>query len=1000
MKLRVISGRAGGGKSHQVISEISSYLKEENRGRAYLIVPEQFMINAEKRLMEVGKCDGLMDDEVLSFKRLAYRCFKEAGIKDKPAVTTVENVLIMLKTLTNIRESLLYYRDMCDNDDFTVNILKQIAEFERYLITPEMLTDLSELPETQDKAGLSEKLKDLALIYRTYRELLTGGFTDSSDENNALIELLQNNKMLAGAKIWIDEFHGFTGQEYKIIEEMVKQADEVSISLCMGESNEPVFEAQRKTYNKLKRIADKCGAVWDEKNCDIKKRYRDNEYLIHVENSFFKYPYKKMAGKPQGINVRVMRSPFDEVMSCAEKIKKDVAESGGALKYSDISIILSDMDSYGDIVETVFSRSRIPFFMDSKKDPGGHPYAKYITLFLQAVASNWDSSVILDIVRMGLFTREEEKESADYLELYHRRTGLKGKAAWKKKVKKEIFDSMKQNGLRGAYEGVEELRKNIAGTISKFEKALDGCLTVRDACLAIADFVKKTGVKDTLEEKYDEIYAENAEKAAEFLRGYDAVNEVLKYVNNILGDIRLGEDVRDKADYLTRAMGLAIAQLKVGYIPATMDCVQVGTKDRSRSHEIEQVYLLGANDGLIPRQIGGYGIISDDERRFMESHDMETAGDDRMMAINEQFNIYTVISLPRRELNISYAMNGLDNKNLEPSAVVDRMLSLFEDLEVGSDEAGEKASRGYYSAEEELDFGENGPKEMYMPGGEINTSFSAVSKYSDCPFQFYLANVLKLVKEDDDLISDLDYGVVMHSVLENAVQDAVRDYGSSVQDITEEDCKKYVEKYADDLGKKKFGNTDDESELSNKIKFVIERMKESAASAMKESLKYGMPVKFEERFGGSSSHTINMDVSTEDGRTIPVRFRGQVDRLDLDDGKKVTIIDYKGKYSYPETQKQKQQLSVYLQKMIEINGYSENGARLVNVFYDSGSEKKDASYDYEEKNIEAFKEEVKKFAGGLDAGSFSAIPGGSGNEMKCDRCDYRNVCRAYRRRQE
>ena len=80
---KIVYGKAKSGKTHQIYSEIYEAVRQKThqstKGLLYLIVPEQYTLEAEKQLIEHEKSEGFIGIEVVSFKRLAYKVFAEIG---------------------------------------------------------------------------------------------------------------------------------------------------------------------------------------------------------------------------------------------------------------------------------------------------------------------------------------------------------------------------------------------------------------------------------------------------------------------------------------------------------------------------------------------------------------------------------------------------------------------------------------------------------------------------------------------------------------------------------------------------------------------------------------------------------------------------------------------------------------------------------------------------------------------------------------------------------
>ena len=71
MGLQIIYGRSGSGKSQYCFSEIAKLMKKEKK--IYIITPEQFSFTAEKKLMESIDSKAVINVEVLTLSRMAYR---------------------------------------------------------------------------------------------------------------------------------------------------------------------------------------------------------------------------------------------------------------------------------------------------------------------------------------------------------------------------------------------------------------------------------------------------------------------------------------------------------------------------------------------------------------------------------------------------------------------------------------------------------------------------------------------------------------------------------------------------------------------------------------------------------------------------------------------------------------------------------------------------------------------------------------------------------------
>ncbi len=75
MGLRLIYGRAGSGKSEFCFNEIKDKIKDVNK--IYMITPEQFSYMQERKLLDILNENAVINAEILTFARMAYRIFLE-----------------------------------------------------------------------------------------------------------------------------------------------------------------------------------------------------------------------------------------------------------------------------------------------------------------------------------------------------------------------------------------------------------------------------------------------------------------------------------------------------------------------------------------------------------------------------------------------------------------------------------------------------------------------------------------------------------------------------------------------------------------------------------------------------------------------------------------------------------------------------------------------------------------------------------------------------------
>ena len=74
MKLNLIFGKSGSGKSSYIYEDIKQNINNKN---IFLIVPEQCNLSTERKLLNALNKDSIINVEVLTLKRMAFRVINQ-----------------------------------------------------------------------------------------------------------------------------------------------------------------------------------------------------------------------------------------------------------------------------------------------------------------------------------------------------------------------------------------------------------------------------------------------------------------------------------------------------------------------------------------------------------------------------------------------------------------------------------------------------------------------------------------------------------------------------------------------------------------------------------------------------------------------------------------------------------------------------------------------------------------------------------------------------------
>ena len=170
MSVQYIIGRSGSGKTKYIFADIKNKLLEKKNATLILIVPEQFTFQTQKDLISFLNQKGIMEIEILSFQRLAFRVFEELGAPREKLLGELGRNMVLRKVIDDISEELNIYHKSVKQPGFMKNLGDMICEFKQYDISPCDLLDKREL--VKNRPILEAKINDLLLVYQAFNDYI------------------------------------------------------------------------------------------------------------------------------------------------------------------------------------------------------------------------------------------------------------------------------------------------------------------------------------------------------------------------------------------------------------------------------------------------------------------------------------------------------------------------------------------------------------------------------------------------------------------------------------------------------------------------------------------------------------------------------------------------------------------------------------------------------------------------------------------------------------
>ena len=924
MGLRIIYGKSGSGKSEYCFSEISKIIEKEKK--IYIITPEQFSFTAERKLMDILKEQATINAEVITLSRMAYRVMSEIGGNNQTHLSKCGKSMLIYSILNTYKKEFKFLGKTDENIDLS---MRTITEFKKHNVTIEDLKE--ETTKTEDEY-LKNKLKDMLFIYEKFEEKIQDNYIEETDLLTILAENLDKVDLVKDSIIYIDEFAGFTTQEYDVIKQMINLAKQVNITICVDDldtntnPDTDIYYSNKITVRKLQDLAEENN--FDIEEIELKNVYRfKTKELKHLSENLYNIKSTKFAENVENIQLLLAQNEYSEVEEVAKKINKLVREENK--KYKQISIITQNMDNYSSLVRVIFDQYNIPVFIDEKRDLNQNVIVQYLLSILDVLNRNFTSETVFSYIKLGFSGIEDEEIFK--LENYCTKWGI-NLNKWKTDFKYELDDENKKNDVIR----LNEIRKQIIEPLVKLQKEIRGEKTAKNITRLLYEFIQNQNIEEKINQKMNELQAiGKIDLMNEYKESYQIILDVLDEIVLIFGEDKV------TIDQYQKILKTGLKNSGLGKIPGTADQVILGDVDRSRSHKVDVVFIIGLNDGVFPRVNKDEGFLNDEDREFLKQDGIELAKGTIEQLYEDKFNIYKAFTTAEKQLYLSYSSSDKDGKSLRPSILINQIKKLYPKLQEKSDiiqknyeiinktityqELIENIAKlkknedipkiwyeiyKYYKSQEkwntilEQDLEginyTNIPQEIEkqnidkLYGNNLKTSISKLETYRRCPFSYYLQYGLKLKEKEELKIQTFNTGSLMHETIDQFFE-YVRSEGLELADITEEQILEIVSNIIDENLNlsKNFIFT-----ATAKYKVLVKRLKKIVSKALKyiiQTIIYsdfsieGTEVEFAEK--GKYKPII---LELEEGKKIEIT--GKIDRIDTskkEDGKYLRIIDYK-----------------------------------------------------------------------------------------------------------
>ena len=1020
MSVRFIFGRGGSGKSTYLLNEIKKRVQDDETTPVIMLVPEQYTFEMEKRMSRLfqGKeKDKFLRSRVLSFKTMSNIVFSRVGGLTEVNINSSGRAMMTYKAIENVSKELNIFSKSSSQSGFVSSISDMISELKQYNIGYDMLDNISGEIENEN---LRLKLKDISKIYKEYEEKLHENYIDSQDMLISLSDKLELSGYFKDAYIYIDEFTGFTPNQYRVLKQIFKEAKEVYISLTVDNTQSisynksDAFSRTKFTYQKLIKLCAEEGiSLLPSVNINSEKiaRFKDCEELLHLEKYYNAYPYKTYDKATNNIKIKEFNNLYSEIEEIAKEIVNLVRDKG--VRYKDITVATRDLNKYDFLVNSIFKEYEIPNFIDKKREAKSNPIIVLIISVLEMKGRRYSYETMFRYLKSGLIGIDSS--DINLLENYVLANGIKGKKwfeeVWEYKINHNTHEESEYEiEIKSR---VNETKNKALTPIIHLQEKLKGKNKVEDICRYIYEFLLEIEMPTTIEN----IIMDFKEKGElDIANQYSQVWNIVVDIFDQMVEI-MGKEIVS-LDKFIRLISLGFDEYELGLVPPSIDQVLVSSIDRMKNPNTRYLYLVGTIDGTFPLIAKDNGLLSDNDRHSLGQKGIEVDIDSKTKTFEEQYLVYKALTSTCENLIVTYPIADHEGKTLRPSVIISRLKKIFpnidnksylikEDITTSEEILNEISTKSptfnalineikeyddvknindlwldiyrYYATDDDyknitdkvisgLNYTnqvakveEDKIRKLYE---NKSLSVSRLEKYAQCPFAYFIQYGLKAKERKEYSFTAPDLGTFIHNILDKFSKQLIND-NLNWRDIDYNYINNNVSNIVAEFVSKIPGYI---LKSSERYKYLAQRLKNMlifAISIISEQIKQGSfePIGYEVDFGGKKGKYPPIKIVLQNGEEI--NLRGQIDRVDKfenEEGKYIRIIDYKsGRKDLSLTDIYyglQLQLLVYIDAILESGEYSNENINPAAILY-SRIDDPIAKFD-ENKDDEEIRENILK----------------------------------------
>lgn len=949
--LIIIAG-AGTGKT-KVVSEKIKYLIINKLAKPNEILALTFNEKAASELQ--FRVDEIMDYGYLDTQISTFHSFcqiileqygLDIGLSNRFNIATQTDSWILFKKNIHLF-NLDYYQSLGNPTKHIQSLIQHFSKCKDELISPNNYQNIAhQLINSETDDGEKLRLNELIHCYKIYNQLLLDhnylDFGDLIFYTNLLLEKRPTilKKLQAQYKyILIDEFQDVNKAQYELVKKLTGENNQLTV---VGDDDQSIYAFRGASVKNILNFKDD---FKNTKEIVLKYNYRSNQDILDKSYQLIQNNNperleiklninKKLIAANNGSNNKStvihshLNSLTEEIYFVIKEIVKIKNENSDS-HWDDFAILIR-ANSHADPFIEELDKNNIPYEYLAASGLFRQPIIIDCLNFYKLLDNYKESQAIFRLLNLK-FLNINYKDLHNFV-FYTKRKGLSYY---------EALQRIDDTGISDKH------RRSFTKLLEIIDKAIENSQSKKPSEL-LFNFLNDSGYL-----KY--LLQEEKKSNQDIIRQIGYLNQFFDYVKNyesMVGNV----SVKELNDHLNQATDSGDTGI-IKQPENTLGSIKILTAHLSKGMEFDYVFIINAVEERFPSRNKG-GEIPLPNELFNE----DISNTNKINHIAEERRLfYVAMTRAKKRLYITSADNYGGTRTKKISRFLNEMDFNISNKSISKDHNHIPT------------FSPNcQPKTISkIPANIQSFSYTQITQYDKCPYQFWLNNILKLPSSGKPHLS---FGSTIHNTLEKFYLKIITINNLSLYSNNTKSVKII------------FPSLDDLISIYNQ-----EWIDEWYTDDIQRTAYYEKGKDMLINYFYKNKDNISIPIATELQFKIKIQnhtISGRIDRIDIKPNNQLEIIDYKTGSAKEKIDKDnKNQLLIYQLAVNEMEKFNKIGKieQLTNYYLDNGST---ISFIGQDKDIIKLKEKIINTINQIRNENFQPDP----DQIKCNSCDFKEIC--------